>query len=428
MEIYFLYVVLFLFLSAYFSGSETAFFSLSKIEVKKLELNKKTASNRVLNLLKKPRRLLITILLGNTIVNVAASTYAALLLQNYTNKVLGMENVPWWILIISMIIMTAVLIVFGEITPKLFAISNSELFSRFSAGIISIIGNILYPLILILVFISRLFSKKSDSQTLQGTRFTSEDLRHMVDTKPKHLPLNDNEKKIISGIFRFTSTDAKKIMIPRVDIKHVSIENDLETIKQEIIASGHSRLPVYKKNVDDILGIIYAKDVILNSNIESVKEILRKPIYVTENAKIQTLLNLFLARKTHLAIVVDEYGGTSGLVTLEDILEELVGEIVDEYDKEKPQLVKISETVYMVSGMLNINDLNEALGLDIDHQRYDNLAAFLYDVFNRVPATGENISVDGNVTFTVQKIKGQRIEEVKIKFNKRKHEHDNEAH
>lgn len=416
MEVYFLYVILFIFLSAFFSGSETAFFSLSKIEIKKLELNNKKSSARVLRLLKKPRSLLITILLGNTIVNVAASTFAALFVQSYTNTVLGLDAVPWWVLTLLMIIMTTALIIFGEITPKLFAISSSEKFSRFSAGIISIISCIFYPLIFILVFISRFFSHKTDVQALQGTKFTSEDLKHIVDTKPKHLPLDDNEKKIISGIFRFSSTDAKKIMIPRVDIKHVSIDNDLETIKKEIINSGHSRLPVYKKNVDDLVGIIYAKDIILNPDIKSVKEILRKPIYVTENAKIQALLNLFLARKTHLAIVVDEYGGTSGLVSLEDILEELVGEIVDEYDKEQPLLVQKSATEYLVSGMLNINDLNEQLELDIDPEKYDNLAAYLYDIFNRVPSAGEEITAGDNVTFTIREIKGQRIESVKITF------------
>lgn len=414
MSTYFLLIVLFILLSAFFSGSETAFFSLSKIQVKKLELQDSSQSGRILKLLKRPRKLLITILLGNTIVNVAASSFSALLVQLYSTEVLGMDSIPWWLLGISVVIMTSILIVFGEITPKLFALSSSEVFSRFSSGILEIISYLLYPLIYVLILISKIFSRKTDGQHLLRTSFTSEDLKNIVDSTPKNLPLDDNEKKIISGIFRFTSTDAKKIMVPRVDIKSVSINEGFDEIKEEIINSGHSRLPVYKKSIDDIIGIIYAKDIILNQNVKSIKEILRKPIYVTENTKIQTLLNLFLAKKTHLAIVIDEYGGTSGLITLEDILEELVGEIVDEYDKEQPHLSSLNNKEYLASGMLNITELNDELDLGIDDVRYDNLAAFLYDIFNRVPAVGERITFDDRVEFIVKSIQGQRIEEVKI--------------
>lgn len=413
-DLNYLNIFVFLFLSAFFSGSETAFFSLGKIHLKKLEMQSTPSARRIIRLLKKPRQLLITILLGNTVVNVIASSIAALIAVNYATSYWHYEEIPVWMLIISMVIMTFLLVVFGEITPKLYAITQSEKFAKQSGFFLEILKFVLYPVILLLVLVSRIFSTRTEQFQDTKNRFTTEDLKNLLDSKSQHHPLNENEKKIISGIFKFTSTDAKKIMIPRVDIKAVCVKESLESIKEQIIQSGHSRLPVYSKNIDDLVGVIYAKDIILNPEIKSIDVLLRKLIYVTDNTKIQILLNLFRAKKTHLAIVIDEYGGTSGLVTLEDILEELVGEIVDEYDKETPHLSKISDYEYLASGMINIIDLNQELGLSIDSEKYDNLAAFLYDEFNSVPKIGEKLEYNERALFVVTAVKGQRIETVKI--------------
>jgi len=417
MGLFTFYIIIFLLLSAFFSGSETAFFSLSKIQIKKLELKKSPFPRKVVNLLKKPRKLLITILLGNTIVNVVFSTLASLFVYNYVTYTLGKDHLPFWILTLSMFVITLLLILFGEIIPKLFAITKAESYSLFSSSFIVFISYLLYPIIIVLVLISRVTSQKSDGQYSHKTKITSQDLKNIVNSKPKHLPLDENEKKIISGIFNFTSTDAKKIMVPRVDIKCVSVTENLESVKNQIIESGHSRLPVFEDSIDNLVGIIFAKDIILNQNINSIQSILRVPIYVTENTKIQTLLNLFLAKKTHLAIVVDEYGGTSGLISLEDILEELVGEIVDEYDKEQPLLTRNDQNEYIASGMLSVTELNKELELDLDAERYDNIAAFLYDKFNHVPKAGERLDHDNKAEFIVMKVTGQRIETVKIIIN-----------
>ncbi len=414
----YLNIAVFLLLSAFFSGSETAFFSLGKIQQKKLEMQSDTASNRILRLLKKPRQLLITILLGNTIVNVIASAIGALIAVNFATQVLQYQEIPVWMLIISMILMTILLVIFGEITPKLYAISQAERFAKHSGFFIEILKFVLYPVIQLLVLISKLFSARSDHFYDVRNSFTTDDLKNLIDSKSQYHPLNDNEKKIISGIFKFTSTEAKKIMVPRVDIKAVSTEGSLDEINEQIIQSGHSRLPVFDNNIDNLVGIIYAKDLILNPEVKSIESLLRKPIYVTENTKIQSLLNLFRARKTHLAIVIDEYGGTSGLITLEDILEELVGEIVDEYDQELPNLSRISDTEYSASGMLDIVTLNQELGIRIDAEKYDNLAAFLYDKFNRVPDIDEKVEYKDKAVFIVTSVKGQRIETVKIILHK----------
>ena|SRR5690554_1443219 len=410
----YLNIILFLMLSAYFSGSETAFFSLGKIQLKKLEMLENSSSRRIVRLLKNPRQLLITILFGNTIVNVIASSIAAVITVNYATLLWGYEELPAWMLIISMLLMTILLVIFGEITPKLYAISQAEKFAKYSGFFLESLKYLLYPVILLLVLLSKLFSIRTDQLHESQNSFTTEDLKNLLESKSQYHPLDDNEKRIISGIFNFTSTEAKKIMVPRVDIKAVSVDENLEEISEQIIRSGHSRLPVYKKNIDDLVGIIYAKDMILNPETESIHGLLRKPIYVTEKTHIQTLLNLFRARKTHMAIVIDEYGGTSGLITLEDILEELVGEIVDEYDQEIPHLSQVSDSEYIASGMLNIIDLNQELGLTIDTDKYDNLAAFLYDGFNRVPNINEKLEYNDKAVFIVTGVKGQRIETVKI--------------
>jgi CBS domain containing-hemolysin-like protein len=414
----YLNIIIFLFLSAFFSGSETAFFSIGKIQLKKLEMQTDSGSHRIIRLLKKPRQLLITILLGNTIVNVIASSIWAVIAVQFARDVLQYQVIPLWILISSMISMTILLVIFGEITPKLYAISKAELFARYSGFFIEILKFVLYPVIQLLVLISKLFSIRVDQFQDMRNSFTTEDLKNLLDSKSQFHPLNDNEKKIISGIFNFTSTEARKIMVPRVDIKAVSVEEGLEEVTEQIIQSGHSRLPVYEKSIDNLIGIVYGKDIILNPEMKSIKNLLRKPIYVTENTKIQTLLNLFRARKTHMAIVIDEYGGTSGIITLEDILEELVGEIVDEYDQELPNLSRVSEYEYDASGMLNIVDLNQELGLSIDSEKYDNLAAFLYDKLNRVPDINEKLHYNDKAVFIVTNVKGQRIETVKIVLNR----------
>lgn len=407
-------IIILLLLSAYFSASETAFFSLGKLHLKKIESETGKASRRIIRLLKKPQELLITILLGNTVVNVAASTLAAIYVSNYVQAVWGLDSPPVWMIVLLTIVMTLIILIFGEVMPKLLALSRAEAMAKRSGFFIEFLMYLFFPAVVLLLAINRLFSPRIEPAHLHKESFTSQDLKNLVDSTAANHPLKDNERMIISGIFKSISVDAKKIMVPRVDIKAINIDEKIENIREQIQKYGHSRLPVYKNSIDQIVGFIYVKDLILSPGLKNIGLILRKPIYITGNTKTQTLLNLFRAKKTHMAIVVDEYGGTSGLITLEDILEEYVGEIVDEYDTERPMLQKISDNVYVASGMLNIFDLNQIIGCNIDTEKYDNLAAFLYDKFNHVPELNEETVFNDYVTFIVTGVKGQRIEEVKI--------------
>jgi putative hemolysin len=403
-------IIGFLIISAFFSGSETAFFSLTKIQIKKIEKNNNQSSRRILRLLKNPRELLIIILLGNTIVNVAAASTAAYIAieigENYLQQFQSL------LIIIEIFIMTILLLIFGEIAPKLLAFSSPEKTARSSSLILEIIKYLLWPIIKILVLISSIFSVNKSK--VEQTDITSEDFKNLIQSKITQHSLEENEKRIITSIFRFSSTDAKNIMTPRVDIAGVDTSEGLQKIKDVIISSGHSKIPIYKTNIDNIIGIIYAKDIILNPKKQSISSLLRPPLFVTENTKIQNLLNKFKKRKIQIAIIVDEYGGTEGLITLEDILEELVGEIRDEYDNEKPNIVKQNNDIFSINGMYSISELNEKFILDIDEDKYDNLAEFIYDNFNKVPEENESFIYKDLVKFTVKRIKARRIQYITL--------------
>jgi CBS domain containing-hemolysin-like protein len=393
-----------LILSAFYSSSETAFFSLSKFQLKKLESSAKSSHKRILKLLKYPRRLLITILLGNTIVNIAAASVAA-------SIALKMESEIF--LVIEVVIMTVLLLIVGEITPKLCAFAKAESIASFASFFIQIQKFILFPIIFILEHISMLFTKNSGPEN-ETTQLTKEDFENLINSDSKTSSLEETEKEIIRSIFKFPSISVKDIMIPRVDIVAVDIAKGMENAKKKILKSGHSRIPVYKNSIDDVIGFIYAKDLILNETKKTIASLLRRPMFVTENMKVQALLNQFKTRKIHIAVVVDEYGGTAGLISMEDILEELVGEIMDEYDNEKPEKVKISENEFIISGMMNSRDLNEDFRLGLDEEEHENLAAFLYDEFNHVPKKNEKLVYNDRFTFIVRSIKGQRIDYVKL--------------
>ena len=399
--------------SAMFSASETAFFSLTKIHIKKLEKDNNAKSKRILNLLKKPKQLLITILLGNTIVNVSATSiatlYAIKLSENFDTF---MKSIVMTSLVV---IMTILLLLFGEIIPKLYSFSTPVKVAGFTSYLIIFVRIVFYPIIIALEWFISKISKKKDIQNI--ATMSHEDIRNIVQSDSDNHPLEENEKKIIDRIFRFPSTEVKEIMVPRVDIKGIEISSSLAEAKKTIVNSGHSRIPVYKKTIDEIVGIVHAKDFILYPEKKSLHNLQRKVMFITENMKIQTLLTQFQNKKKQIAIVVDEYGGTSGIVSIEDILEELVGEIMDEYDVEQNKITKLAENQYLVSGMIQISELNSDFDLNLDDE-FDNLAEFLYAELNHIPFKNEKYVHDDVVEFTISHLKKQRISFVKMKILK----------
>ena len=409
------FLVILLVLSAFFSGSETAFFSLTKIQIKKYEKSKNASERRISKLILSHRSLLILILLGNTLVNVAASSTAAIIAINIGDKYFG-SGAHTFSILFEIVIMTFLLLLFGEITPKLLAYNHSERFSRIASLPLTALYYLFYPIIKTLEFINLIFTHKSRSGNLQNNNITTEDLKNLLQSKSTDHPLEESEKEIIQSIFRFFSgTKAKEIMTPRVDIVGIDHTESYEKLREMLLECGHSKLPVYQENIDNVIGFIYAKDVILNPDKSSIVSLMRPPNYVTENSQISDLLNTFRQKKIQIALVVDEYGGTSGLLTMEDILEELVGEILDEYDKEGPTISMINDDEYIISGMVSISELNQKFELDIPEEEYDNLAEFLYDSFNRVPARYDSYVYEDRIEFVVTNIKSRRINYVRVK-------------
>lgn len=407
-----LWIGLFLLGSAFFSASETALFSLTKFQQKKLENSENKSDKRILKLLSKPRFLLITILLGNTLVNISISSFATLY-SLFLKEHFGIRLADSTLITIQIIVTTIIILVLGEIVPKLIAWAKAYPIARFVTIPLQIIGLVLWPVLKLLELFSHVLSKKKTG--LANAELTSEEFHSLIHSNNSMHSLEEHEKKILTGLFRLPKAEIREIIIPRVQITAIEGTQSLDELKQLIIQSGYSRIPVYNNSIDDIVGVVYAKDILLKPDMTDIANLMRPAWFVTENMKIQTLLNQFKSRKTQIAIVVDEYGGTSGIITLEDIMEELVGEIQDEYDvDETPSLNRIDENTVLVNGMCGIRELNSEFGLELDPEKYDNIADFLLEYFNHVPKINEKFVYQDNVEFTIIDSSKKRINKIRV--------------
>lgn len=410
----FVFVVL-LILSAFFSGSETAFFSLNKSTINKLLHSKKAVSKQAAVLLKEPKKLLISIIIGNTVVNVTIATLAAILTTRLSAKY-GFNEIL--ILFLNVIVVTLVILFFSEIIPKVTAVKNAKKTAiRFSYPL-TFFYYLFYPVTIIFDLITQTLSS-SLSIDKDKYSLSEAELRTLVDVGEEKGALQKDEKEMIHSIFEMSDTIAREIMVPRTDMicidKNATLTQVLNLVKDKL----HSRIPIYADKVDNIVGILYLKDMlpfIKKKNISDIDlaKLAHPPYYVPEQKKINVLLREFQAEKIHMAVVVDEYGGTSGLVTLEDVIEEIVGEIQDEYDSEAPQFEKINDTTFIVNGNMQLDEINEELNLDLPTEEgVDTLAGFLLGQFGSVPKTQDKISWNG-YEFIIEKASKKRIQKVKI--------------
>ncbi len=408
----FIIIVLFA-LSAFFSSSETALFSLSRIYLRKLENSEGRSAKRILKLLKKPRHLLISLLLGNTFVNMAISSFGALLALHIASK----HNYTTSSAITVQVIATTVLILFfGEIIPKLIALATADVLSKILSFPLTVLQFVLFPIVWVLDKFSNLISTKQNADRHMNPQFTHEEFHSLIQSESSSRSLEEHEKKMLVGLFRFREAEIKEIYVPRVKITAVEETQSLDELKDIIVASGYSRIPVYRETIDDIVGIIYVKDLLLFPEKKTITEFVRPVWFVTENMKVQSLLNQFKQKKLQVAVVVDEYGGTSGIITLEDILEEIVGDIRDEYDKDEiPELIKQDENTFILSGVINIRQFNQVFNTDISLDEYDNLAEFLLAHFNHVPSVGESLQVNDNILLTVLDSDEKSIKQIQLK-------------
>lgn len=413
-------VVIFLLIcSALISGAEVAFFSLQLKAIEELnENNSDPRLQRVITLLKRPKRLLATILVANNFINIAIVLVFSVLSSFFFS---GIEN-PILVLIIEIGLITTIILIFGEILPKVYANRNALEFAKRMAFLISALDQyflfwITYPMSKTTSFLEKRLGDKKN-------QFSVDKLSQALELTGDDETTSD-EQRILEGIVNFGNTDTREVMCPRMDMFALSDELSLEEIIPIILEEGYSRIPVYHEKKDNIKGILYTKDLLPNlGNPDFVWQgVLKPPIYVPENKKLDDLLKEFQQKKIHLAIVVDEYGGTSGLITLEDIMEEIVGDISDEFDEHDLSYSRIDDYTYIFEAKISLKDFFKAIHIE-DTEIFENvkgdsetLAGLLLELAKKFPRKGQKIRFQ-DYTFTVEELEQMRIKQVKVELPK----------
>lgn len=404
--------VLALFVSGFVSGSEIAFFSLSPAQCDELEEEGKRGE-RILSMLDKPERLLATILIANNLVNVTIVVLCNFALGPVFE---GMSEV--WSFVLQTVLLTFLILLFGEILPKLYANSNNLGWARMATGPLSGMVKLFYPLSSVLVkssvIVNKVVPKRSDAVTADDLTQALEIAE--VDSK--------QDKDILEGILKFGDTTASEVMTPRVDVTGLDVELTFPEVMKVVIDSGFARLPVYEESMDDIKGVLYSRDLLpYVGKAESAdfkwQSLMREPYYVPESRMIDDLLEDFRTRRVHLAIVIDEFGGTQGIVTLEDVLEEIVGDIDDEYDEEEKTYRRLPDGSYVFEGKTLLNDFFRVTGLDEEEyaqvtEDCETLAGMLLGLKGDFPKEKESI-VYGRCRFLVLSVRQHRIVNVRVK-------------
>lgn len=391
-------------MSAYFSATETAFSSLNRIRIKNMAEKGNKRAGLVLKLSENYDGLLSTILIGNNIVNIASASLATVIFV----KLLGDEAGAS----ISTVVTTIVVLIFGEVSPKSIAKESPEQFAMFSAPFLNAFMVLLTPANYVFKQWKKLLSVLI--RTSGDSGITEEELLAIVEEAKQDGGIDEQEGSLIKSAIEFTELEAMDIATPRVDVTGIPVDADKEEIAAVFGETGYSRLPVYKDKIDDIIGIIYQKDFYnqVYRGVCGVEAIVRPALYVAKSKKINVLLKELQKNKMHIAVVIDEFGGTMGIVTLEDILEELVGEIWDEHDVVVQEIEKISDQEYLVLGNTSVEKLFEELGGEEEFESFT-VSGWVMELAERIPEEGDVLYYE-NMTITVMKMKDRRVEQVRI--------------
>ncbi len=395
--------------SGFFSASETSLMSLSKIRIRYMEDEGVKGAKLVGSLIEKSSDLLSSILVGNNIVNIAATSVSTSLFIS----IFGDGGVA-----IATAVMTVLVLVFGEITPKTIAANSPEKVAVVVSKPISIIMKITKPIVWVFNLLTGIIFKIMGIEN-DGVKpfITEEELKAMVNVSHEEGVLEIEEREIINNVFQFGDMQAKEAMIQRLDMVAIDIEDSYDEIIELFKSEKLSRLPVYQESIDDIVGILNIKDIIFLSDEEienfDIKDYVREAFFTYEFKKITQLLEEMKKEKTQMAIVVDEYGGTAGLLTIEDLVEVIVGDIDDEYDEEEEEIVKINDNEYLVEGSTKISDVNEQLGINLESEEFDSIGGFIIGYLKRIPEENEIIEVE-DVKFKVESIDKNRINKIRI--------------
>lgn len=403
--------------SAIFSGSEVALFSLSG---RMNELNSSDTGSKsdmyILRMLEKPRRLLATILIGNTFSNIITSVIAAVLTGTIAVHY-GFSEI--YVFTIEIIVLTFMILILSEITPKIIAINNPLTVSRRWSLFIYSNFILLKPLARFIANSTELLENKLPKPS---SKVTSEDIKTMAEVSEKGGSIKEDEREIIENVIEFGNIIVREIMTSRVNIDAVSVDDTLDEVLELIKEKAISRLPLYENDLDNILGVIYAKDILpyinngKNTPMFNWKTIARETFYIPATKKLDDLLRDFQQEKTHIAIVVDEYGGTEGLVTMDDILEEIVGDISDDAYDEESLYTQFRNGIYLFDAKIDLDDMEEILGIDIttDDDEYETLGGLIYHLTESLPTVGERVVFNG-MELTVHSVNNNRVRKIRVK-------------
>jgi putative hemolysin len=420
-------IIILTFINAFFSASEMAIVSLNKTKITHFAEEGNEKAKLILKLLKEPSKFLSTIQVGITLASFLASASAATTVSKSFSFILKEFNVPYSdriSIIIITILLAYITLVFGELFPKRIALQKSEDIAMFSVRPILFITKITLP------FVKLLSSSTNALIRLTGMnlenleeKVSEEEIRTLIEVGQENGVFNETEKEMINGIFEFDDTLAKEVMTARTDVFTIDISTSRDIIIEKVLEEKYSRIPVYEEDIDNIIGILYIKDLfvqIMKKTVDNIdiRQLLRLPYFVPENKNIDVLFRELQDTKNHMAILIDEYGGFSGIVTIEDLIEEVMGNIFDEYDEYEQDVKKIDAETYEVSGLLSIDEVNELLDLDLQSYNSDTIGGFVVDLLGSIPKDEEGHVVEyENIVFKVEKVSEKRIEKLKIYRN-----------
>jgi putative hemolysin len=411
--------VILIILSGLFSASETALTAFKSTDLEEIENINPRKAKLLKKWLTKPNEILTAILLGNNIVNILASSIATIV----TMQILGSGPQSGNAVAIATVSMTVVVLIFGEITPKIVAKTYSRKVSNAVIGPIYLLSIIALPIIKLLMIVTKIISRMMGVDIKhENLMITEEEIKSYINVGEAEGIIEEEEREMIHSIIEFGDTTAKEVMTPRTSVFMLDAESTIDEVWDEIIESGYSRIPVYGEDLDEILGILYVKDLMSlakkgNTNIP-VKNVLREAYFVPDTKSIVEILDEFRTKQVHMAIILDEYGGTVGVLTIEDLIEEIIGEIKDEYDlHEEDEVEKVGESKYKVDARINIEDLNKELEIDIpESEDYESLGGYILDILGRVAEVDDIVSLDG-VTMKVLEVDKTRVVKILIEIS-----------
>lgn len=408
-----IFLVALLVLSAIFSSAETAFLSINKIRLRNLQEDGDKKADLVLDLLENQNRLISTLLVGNNIVNISSSALATKMATDY----FGDAGVG-----IATGIMTLLVLVFGEVVPKNLAAAHAEGWAMFIAPFMKVMSVILTPVVVLLTKLSDTVVRFSKKNKEEDQTITEDEFKILVNVGQEEGVFDESETEMINSIMEFDETYVKAIMVPRIDIVAVDVEDSINEVLRLIIDGGHSRIPAYEDSIDNIVGILYAKDIFEHLDADfnelKVKALIRDAYYIPETKKVSDLLNELRLKKVHMAIILDEYGGTNGLVTIEDLIEEIIGDIQDEYDVEEDLIVMHSDNQLVADARAPIGDVEEAFDVELDEDiledsEADTIGGLAFEHLGGIPEVDDEVTV-GRFLIRIVNVSGRRITKVEV--------------